>query len=37
MPGDTGHAEVVQVQFENSMISFEQLCLIFLVYTTLPN
>ena len=27
--GDTGHAEVVQVQFDSSIISFEQLCLIF--------
>jgi peptide-methionine (S)-S-oxide reductase len=27
--GDTGHAEVVQVEFDDSRISFEQLCLVF--------
>lgn len=27
--GNTGHAEVVQVQFDSSVIDFEQLCLIF--------
>lgn len=27
--GDTGHAEVVQVEFDDSTISFEQLCLVF--------
>ncbi len=27
--GDTGHAEVVQVQFDDNHISFEQLCLVF--------
>lgn len=27
--GDTGHAEVVQVQFDDNTISFEQLCLVF--------
>lgn len=27
--GDTGHAEVVQLQFDDNHISFEQLCLIF--------
>jgi peptide-methionine (S)-S-oxide reductase len=27
--GDTGHAEVVQVEFDDSLVSFEQLCLVF--------
>ena len=27
--GNTGHAEVVQLQFDDSVISYEQLCLIF--------
>lgn len=27
--GDTGHAEVVQVEFDDSIISYHQLCLIF--------
>lgn len=27
--GDTGHAEVVQLQFDDSLISFQQLCLVF--------
>ncbi|MGP9802310.1 peptide-methionine (S)-S-oxide reductase MsrA [Rheinheimera sp. NSM] len=27
--GNTGHAEVVQVEFDDSFISFEQLCLVF--------
>ncbi len=27
--GDTGHAEVVQVEFDDSMISYQQLCLVF--------
>ncbi|MDX5406687.1 MAG: peptide-methionine (S)-S-oxide reductase MsrA [Chromatiaceae bacterium] len=27
--GDTGHAEVVQLQFDDNIISFEQLCLVF--------
>uniref|UniRef100_A0A486XTD9 Peptide methionine sulfoxide reductase MsrA n=1 Tax=Rheinheimera sp. BAL341 TaxID=1708203 RepID=A0A486XTD9_9GAMM len=27
--GNTGHAEVVQVQFDDNTISYEQLCLIF--------
>jgi len=27
--GDSGHAEVVQVEFDDSQISFEQLCLVF--------
>jgi peptide-methionine (S)-S-oxide reductase len=27
--GDTGHVEVVQVEFDDTQISFEQLCLIF--------
>ncbi|WP_166837878.1 peptide-methionine (S)-S-oxide reductase MsrA [Rheinheimera pleomorphica] len=27
--GDTGHAEVVQLQFDDSLLSFQQLCLVF--------
>lgn len=27
--GDTGHAEVVQVEYDDTQISFEQLCLVF--------
>jgi peptide-methionine (S)-S-oxide reductase len=27
--GDTGHAEVVQLEFDDSVISYQQLCLIF--------
>ncbi|MBZ9611970.1 peptide-methionine (S)-S-oxide reductase MsrA [Rheinheimera maricola] len=27
--GNSGHAEVVQLQFEDNIVSFEQLCLIF--------
>jgi peptide-methionine (S)-S-oxide reductase len=27
--GDTGHAEVVQLEFDDSIIGYEQLCLIF--------
>lgn len=27
--GNTGHAEVVQVEYDDAMISYEQLCLIF--------
>jgi peptide-methionine (S)-S-oxide reductase len=27
--GDTGHAEVVQVEYDDTAISYEQLCLIF--------